>query len=42
MSLGFTPSYELSELDEIEAVVTPLAESLVSKMEDMVPSQRGS
>ena len=42
MSLGFTPGYELSELDEIEAVVTPLAESLASKIEDMVLPRRGS
>ena len=42
MSLGFAPGYELSELDEIEAAVTPLAESLVSKIEDMVLPRRGS
>ena len=36
MSLGFTPGYELSELDEIEAAVTPLAKTLASKVEDMV------
>ena len=42
MSLGFMPGYELSELDEIEAAVTPLAESLVSKIEDMVLPRRGS
>ena len=42
MSLGFTPGYELSELDEIEAAVTPLAESLVRKIEDMVLPWRGS
>ena len=42
MSLGFVPGYEPSELDEIEAVVTPLAESLVSKIKDMVLPQRGS
>lgn len=42
MSLDFTPSYELFELDEIEAAVTPLAESLASKIEDMVLPQRGS
>ena len=41
MSLGFTPGYELSELDGIEAAVTPLAESLVSKIEDMVLPRRG-
>ena len=42
MSLGFAPGYELSELDEIEAAVTPLAESLASKIEDMVLPWRGS
>ena len=42
MSLGFMPGYELSELDEIEAAVTPLAESLVRKIEDMVLPWRGS
>ena len=42
MSLGFMPGYELSELDEIEAAVTPLAESLVSKIEDMVLPRRCS
>jgi len=36
MSLGFAPGYEASELDEIEAAVTPLAETLASKIEDMV------
>ena len=41
MSLGFAPGYELSELDEIEAAVTPLTESLVSKIEDMVLPQSG-
>ena len=42
MSLGFTPGYEPFELDEIEAAVTPLVESLVSKIEDMVLPRRGS
>ena len=36
MSLGFVPSYEPSEMDEIEAAVTPLAKTLASKIEDMV------
>ena len=36
MSLGFALGYEPSELDEIEAMVTPLAETLASKVEDMV------
>ena len=42
MSLGFTPGYELSELDEIEVAVTPLTKSLASKIEDMVLPRRGS
>ena len=42
MSLGFTPGYEASELDEIEAAVTPLAATLASKVEDMVPPRGGS
>jgi len=41
MSLGFAPGYELSELDEIEAAVTPLAESLGRKFEGMVLPRRG-
>ena len=41
MSLGFTPGYEPSELDEIEAAVTPLAESLARKIEDIVLPRRG-
>ena len=41
MSLSFTPGYEPSELDEIEAAVTPLAETLASKIEDMVLPRRG-
>ena len=41
MSLGFAPGYEAFELDEIEATVTPLAETLASKVEDMVLPRRG-
>ena len=41
MSLGFTPGYEASELDEIEAAVAPLTKTLVSKVEDMVLPLRG-
>jgi len=41
MSLGFAPGYEPSELDEIEATVTPLVETLASKVQDMVLPQRG-
>ena len=40
-SLGFAPGYEASELDEIEVAVTPLAETLASKVEDMVLPWRG-
>ena len=41
MSLGFVPSYEASELDEIEAAVAPLVETLASKVEDLVLPRRG-
>ena len=41
MSLGFSPSYEASELDEIEVAVAPLAETLASKVEDIVLPRRG-
>ena len=41
MSLSFAPSYEPSELDGIEAMVTPFVETLVSKIEDMVLPERG-
>ena len=41
MSLNFTPSYEPFKLDEIEMAVTPLAETLASKVEDMVLPQMG-
>ena len=41
MSLGFAPSYENSELDEIEKVVTPIAWNLANKLKDMVlPSRK--
>ena len=33
MSLGFAPSYDASELDEIEMAVAPLARNLVDKVE---------
>ena len=36
MSLGFTPGYENSELDEIEKAVTPIAQNLVDRMIDIV------
>ena len=41
MSLGFVPGYEPSELDDIEAMVTPFAKTLASKIEDMVLPERG-
>ena len=41
MSLGFTPSYEPSNLDAIEATVTPFVETLASRIEDMVLPKRG-
>ena len=41
MSLGFVSGYELFKLNEIEAAVTPLAETLMSKIEDMVLPRRG-
>ena len=41
MSLGFMPGYEPSELDDIEVTVTPFAETLASKIEDMVLPERG-
>ena len=41
MSLSYAPGYKASELDEIEAVVAPLVETLASKVEDMVLPQRG-
>ena len=40
MSLGFTPGYEPSELDDVEAMVTPFAETLASRIEDMVLPER--
>ena len=41
MSLDFALGYEPSELDDIEATVTPFTETLVSKIEDMVLPKRG-
>ena len=41
MSLGFALGYELSDLDAIEATVTPFAETLASRIEDMVLPERG-
>ena len=42
MSLGFAPSYEASELDEIETMVAPLAQDLVNRVEDIVLPKGGS
>ena len=36
MSLGFTPGYEDSELDEIENAVTPIVRNLVNRLKDIV------
>ena len=36
MSLGFAPSYDNFELDEIEKAVTPIARNLVNRMKDIV------
>ena len=41
MSLDFVPGYEPSELDDVEAMVTPFVETLASKIEDMVLPKRG-
>ena len=41
MSLGFTPGYEASELDEIEKAVAPIAQNLAHKVEDIVLAWRG-
>ena len=35
MSLGFTPGYENSELDEIEKAVTPIARNLANRLKDI-------
>ena len=42
MSLGFVPGYEPSDLDATEATMTPFAETLASRIEDMVLPDRGS
>ena len=39
--LGFAPGYDNSELDAVEATVTPIAKTLVSKIKDMVLPRRG-
>ena len=39
MSQGFVPSYEDSELDEIEKAVTPIARNLANWLKDSSPSK---
>jgi len=41
MSLGFVPSYEAFELDEIETAVAPITRNLADKVEEIVLLQRG-
>ena len=41
MSLGFTPGYEASELDEIEKAVAPVVRNLADKVEEIVLPRRG-
>ena len=41
ISLGFVPGYENSELDAIEATMTPFVKTLASRIEDMVLPDRG-
>ena len=36
MSLGFTPGYANSELDEIEKAVTPIARNPANRLKDIV------
>ena len=36
MSVGFTPGYENSELDEIDKAVTPIARNLADRLKDIV------
>ena len=41
ISLGFTPGYEASELDEIETAVAPLMWDLSDRVKDIVLAWRG-
>jgi len=41
MSTGFAPGYEVSDLDEIETEVTPIARNLANSIIDRVLPQRG-
>ena len=36
MSHGYVPSYEVHELEEMEAVVAPLSQDLVDRIEGIV------
>ena len=41
MSHGFMPSYEVHELEEMEAAVAPLSQDLADRIEGIVLPQRG-
>ena len=41
MSHGYTPSYEVHELEEMEAAVAPLSQDLADRIEGIVLPWRG-
>ena len=41
MSHGYTPSYEVHELEKMETAVAPLSQDLADRIEGMVLPQRG-
>ena len=41
MSHGFMPSYEVHELEEMEAMVAPLSQDLADRIEGIVLPRRG-
>ena len=41
MSHGYVPSYEVHELEEMEAMVATLSQDLVDRIEDVVLPRRG-
>ena len=41
ISHGYTPGYEVHELEEMEAAVAPLLQDLVDRIEDVVLPRRG-
>ena len=41
MSHGYTPSYEVHELEEMETAVAPLSQDLADRIESIVLPQRG-